>query len=625
VLLKHVRFNGLFYIASTALLIALAIAFQVKSLQLSHEQYSERARLNAQNLGATLAASIEGSFRNIDITLSAVTDHVRTEKSLKDIDKRVFNATLLELRNRVPSLSSLRVTNAAGEVVFGLEDATKIQSSDREYFQQLKVNPNTGMIISKPVVGRGIRKWMLICARRFNLSNGEFGGVVFAAVELEGMAERLSGKEIKLGGQDVFILFDNDLSIITRYVHGKQDIQAVGKNLPSPDLMKFKMVTEKSRFYVSNSTIDNINRIYYLQKISGQPLGLAIGLSADDAFSGWERESKNAQITTGIFSLVVLVGACLMYNAQMRRLKAVAKLEAAMNFNQKVIDSSAIGIQVCRRDGQCVLVNPALAQMVGGSEQELLQQNFRNLPSWKRCGALDVANKSLLSGATQHLQSEVTTSFGKTIWVQWLFIPFDNQGEQELLVMIRDITDIQHTRKALEESNCRLMQLSKIDGLTGIANRREYDDIGEREWQRALRTQESLAVAMIDIDYFKAYNDHYGHQAGDQCLRAVAQTLAAGLRGGGDFVARYGGEEFIVILSGHDATSAYQVIDRLRRDVEALALIHKGSTCALTVTFSAGIAAAVPQYGSTLSACVALADRNLYEAKRKGRNQIYST
>ena len=481
-----IHFNGLLHIAVPMLLIAVAIVFQAKNLQLSHEQYKDRARLTALNLGSTIAASIAGSFQNIDITLSAVTDHARQQQGLKSVDKQAFNTMLSEIRRRVPSLSALRVTNASGEVLFGLENAVGLNAGDRAYFQQLKANPNAGMVISEPVFGRGLKKWVVICARRFNLPNGEFAGVVFAAVELDGMAERLLGKEMKLGDQDEFVLFDNDPRVVIRYVHGKQDMQVSGKKIISSNLENFINSTESSRFAVKNSSIDDIERIFYVQRIAGQPLGLVVGLSTDDVFFNWRREAWNAWIITSIFSLVVLVGAYLTYRA-----------------------------------------------------------------------------------------------------------------------------------------NHRLAQLSTTDGLTGLPNRREYVNIGELEWQRAMRNKEWFAVAMVDIDHFKAYNDHYGHQAGDQCLCAVAQTLAAGLRNSSDFIARYGGEEFIVILPGQDALHAYDVLDRLRREVEALALPHAANKGSSIVTFSAGVAAVVPKHGSTLAACVEVADQHLYEAKRKGRNQIY--
>ena len=128
---------------------------------------------------------------------------------------------------------------------------------------------------------------------------------------------------------------------------------------------------------------------------------------------------------------------------------------------------------------------------------------------------------------------------------------------------------------------------------------------------------------MVDVDFFKIYNDLYGHQAGDQCLKLVAKTLSAGLRDGSDFVARYGGEEFIILLPGQHAEGAYDVLDRLRRDIAEMKLAHSGSKFLSVITFSVGFAVMVPQPGKTLIELIEQADQNLYMAKRKGKNQVY--
>ncbi|WP_082551801.1 ligand-binding sensor domain-containing diguanylate cyclase [Massilia sp. Root351] len=194
--------------------------------------------------------------------------------------------------------------------------------------------------------------------------------------------------------------------------------------------------------------------------------------------------------------------------------------------------------------------------------------------------------------------------------------------------------------RALQESNQKLAALSATDALTGIANRRGFDGALEREWRRAARRGEALAVAMFDVDHFKPYNDHYGHAAGDDCLRRVAQALAGGLHRAGDVVARYGGEEFAFIAPAASVEEALRMADSLRLAVEALALAHALSPFG-RVTVSVGVAAAVPAQGSpagggtglgaTLGAAGAAADgaaallhaadQALYRAKANGRNR----
>ncbi len=212
---------------------------------------------------------------------------------------------------------------------------------------------------------------------------------------------------------------------------------------------------------------------------------------------------------------------------------------------------------------------------------------------------------------------------GSAVWCSANVKLIDVQHPEEgMVVVFQDITARKEAERALRQANRELTELSIGDGLTGIANRRRFDQVAEREWQRALRHQESLAVALFDVDHFKAYNDQYGHLAGDVCLRRVAQKLKEGLRRSGDFVARYGGEDFVIILPGQSAQEAGEVLEQLRRNIEALAMPHAASQAAPFITVSAGFAVTVPQQGASLAALLEQADQNLYHAKRHGRNQV---
>jgi diguanylate cyclase (GGDEF)-like protein len=174
--------------------------------------------------------------------------------------------------------------------------------------------------------------------------------------------------------------------------------------------------------------------------------------------------------------------------------------------------------------------------------------------------------------------------------------------------------------EALALANARLERLAVTDTLTGLANRRRLDEILDAEWRRAMRYRTTLAVAMIDIDHFKGYNDHYGHAGGDECLRRVAASLAAAVRNT-DYVARYGGEEFMIVLPETDLAGTRIVAERVRADVEALAEPHAVAPRGI-VTISIGIAAVDPSAADSVDNLAKTADTHLYEAKRQGRNRI---
>ena len=159
------------------------------------------------------------------------------------------------------------------------------------------------------------------------------------------------------------------------------------------------------------------------------------------------------------------------------------------------------------------------------------------------------------------------------------------------------------------------------DGLTGIYNRRYFDQLFEQEWRRHQRQRSPLALALIDVDFFKAYNDTYGHQSGDECLRKVANGLKSALRRPGEVVARYGGEEFVVVLPYTDQGEVLKIGPWLCESIRDLAMPHSKSDVSEWVTISIGLATCVPSVKSTQATLLSFADEALYKAKANGRNR----
>ena len=181
---------------------------------------------------------------------------------------------------------------------------------------------------------------------------------------------------------------------------------------------------------------------------------------------------------------------------------------------------------------------------------------------------------------------------------------------------------VQQRTQALEEVNHQLEVLSVTDALTRLANRRRFDAVWLDEWQRALRQATPLAVIMLDVDHFKAYNDHYGHQQGDECLRRVGEVLLTTVRRAGELVARYGGEEFVVVLPGTSVIHAMAVAESIRANIQAAGIAHAHSGVAAVVTVSLGVAVGIPTQGDARDALVHAADAALYRAKDQGRNRV---
>ncbi|MBW3586195.1 MAG: diguanylate cyclase, partial [Cyanobacteria bacterium 0813] len=202
--------------------------------------------------------------------------------------------------------------------------------------------------------------------------------------------------------------------------------------------------------------------------------------------------------------------------------------------------------------------------------------------------------------------------------IRFLYEQEKRQSEE----LARQNLALEQAQLELQAANMELQRLASVDGLTQIPNRRCFDKKLELEWQCMEREKESLSLILCDIDFFKLYNDHYGHQGGDECLKQVAQILASNAQRAGDLAARYGGEEFAVILSRTDVKGAMRVAESIRSDLKAAAIFHAASKVSKFITLSMGIANVVPAAGLSIQGLIGQADRALYGAKLQGRDRI---
>ncbi|HEX7556902.1 MAG TPA: diguanylate cyclase, partial [Leptolinea sp.] len=186
---------------------------------------------------------------------------------------------------------------------------------------------------------------------------------------------------------------------------------------------------------------------------------------------------------------------------------------------------------------------------------------------------------------------------------------------QVVQARVRNHLEIKKYRDFLEN-------LSTTDSLTGISNRRQLDDTLEREWKRAIREKFPISFLLVDVDFFKSFNDHYGHPAGDNCLREIARGMAECVLRPADLVARYGGDEFACLLPNTDIRGALFVANRLKTRVEELKIAQAFSPVADHVTISIGVASQNPQFNDQFLTAIQNSDNNLYEAKQTGRNRV---
>ncbi len=190
-------------------------------------------------------------------------------------------------------------------------------------------------------------------------------------------------------------------------------------------------------------------------------------------------------------------------------------------------------------------------------------------------------------------------------------------------ITIRDITESKQAKAELENANKKLHRLAILDSLTQVANRRRFDQYFDQEWRRLTREQLPLSLILCDLDYFKCYNDSYGHQRGDECLIQVAQAIRQAVKRPADLVTRYGGEEFAVILPNTKAQGAKNVAQRIRLALKQLEISHYSSKASQYVTLSLGISSIIPSRDKSPDLLLNAADQALYKAKQQGRDRYY--
>jgi diguanylate cyclase (GGDEF)-like protein len=274
-------------------------------------------------------------------------------------------------------------------------------------------------------------------------------------------------------------------------------------------------------------------------------------------------------------------------------------------------------------DFRCLVVNPIISKALNRNREDLigkliLKKLLKNLDANLFNQFINVVETG------EPLDNDFYYPSGNSCWFHYVAVKLGDG----FAITVRDITtrkqtelELQQINDQLQEANHKLELLSNIDGLTQIANRRRFNDHLLLQWQHHQREQKSIALILIDIDYFKFYNDSYGHQGGDDCLIQVAQAIAKVPQRVVDLVARYGGEEFAVILPNTSIEGALLVAESIQEAIANLDIPHQNSMVSDRITLSMGVASLIPTTEQSLETLIAHADEALYAAKKQGRNQ----
>jgi diguanylate cyclase (GGDEF)-like protein/PAS domain S-box-containing protein len=368
--------------------------------------------------------------------------------------------------------------------------------------------------------------------------------------------------------------------------------------------------------------------------LAGSAMGLLV-ISIVGGFSTSSGRGPMALMITSssvtrdlILQMFVAVSMLILYiievvTAERKRLQG--NLKASEARFRLLAEASNDVIILSDLSGSRRYVSPAAEMVLGWEPEELVGGNYTQVVHPDDVAKVARLMEQCREGKpVEALQYRVRKKSGDYLWMEPSMRVFRDSVTDEPIGFVNVVRDISNRKAAEDELNkaFRVVEVqARLDGLTGVANRRRLDEDLEREWLRAGREGTPLSLLLIDIDYFKPYNDIYGHLFGDRSLRAVAEVAQKVIHRAGDLVARYGGEEFVVVLSNTDSVGAKDRAEQIRRAVELLAIPHTGNPHDV-VTVSIGCATQTPQHGSAYTDLVHAADGALYRAKSAGRNRV---
>ena len=349
------------------------------SLQQARLQYEERAEIATQNLANMLAESISESINKIDLTLLMVSDEVEKQFASGGINSQSLNALIHRQHARLPFMDGLRMVNAQGENAYGIDIVAGMRSrvDDRPFFIRLRSDPNAGLFISAPVVGRVSKKWQIVLARRVNKPDGSFGGVIYGTITLEYFRKIFSS--IDIGKRGIIVLRDEDLTLIARYPELEDFGASVGKKDAPPELQKALKLARESGSYQVVQSFDKIKRTSSYRKVSNPPLYIIVGLAYEDYLGAWWHELIWVSALSALFILGTLVSAVMLYRGWLRRTSAVQALalqeDALKETNSRlaeIIDFLPDATFVIDNDKKVIAWNKAMEEMSGVSKEEML-------------------------------------------------------------------------------------------------------------------------------------------------------------------------------------------------------------------------------------------------------------
>jgi len=475
-------------------------------------------------------------------------------------------------------------------------------------------------ISQAPFFGRPIElpngDWILTISQRLNRADGTLGGVVVATIDCRYFAKFYSSFDV--GRLGAISLASSDGILLARAPY---DSTQIGRDLSASPLFSQQIATRKTGQYDAASPVDGVTRVSAFDSSYRYPLVTIVSVSRDEVLAPWfagamQRFAVAAALILGL----ALLGLRLADQMGRRQRSEQILVQKEAEF-RLLAESASDLVERFAADGRRLYISPAMERLLGHKPHDLLGTNaFDTIHMEDRPAVAEAADRLRRKQTTEEtIVFRAQHANGRELWLETALrvaAPTDQRQQAGVVGVTRDVTE----RKRLE---MKLASLATIDGLTGLANRRAFDEALTREVSRCRRSQTPLSLLMIDCDRFKRFNDDYGHLEGDACLRAIAAVILDRARRPLDMAARYGGEEMVLLLPDTDLGAARTIGVAICRQVEALGIRHDRNLPWKLATISVGVATLDATDGDTRDGAwlVSTADLALYDAKAQGRNQ----
>jgi len=576
-------------------------------------QDAKRAAREATiNVGRVVADGIGRDIELVDLSLQSILNGLRLAEA-EGLDPYRRHQLLFDSLPQMRGVGTMVVLDEEGNIV---TDSKSVQPrglgfGQRDYFRVHKESASAGLFVSRPFFSRLTNLWSIAISRRVTRPDGSFGGVVVGTLRVAYLENLFRQLDLRQDG--AIMLLRADGAVMARFpaVQG-----LLGKELSDIELFRHYPASE-SGYYETIASADGVARLYSYTAVPSLPLVVLVGMADDDIYEAWRNKAWVIALLTLLLCMGTMVLVWMLRREFALRLAAERSALRSEARYRVLAENSADIIAMSRLDGLITYISPAIKDVLGWAPADIEGHSVNDF--------VRADYVPLFSGDEQSWPRLLTfpARHRDTSWI-WLEASVrrlpPEMGDERYILNIRDVSRRKKAEEALEAENAQLLAMAATDSLTNLSNRRRFDEALEREWRRAHRDQTSLALLLIDADHFKALNDHYGHQHGDQYLRTIAQLIQGNIRRPADMAARYGGEEFAVLLPKTDIDGAYLIAENIRKATLDARIPHlKGEQGVMTV--SIGVDAMVPAEGLTAATLVRQADAALYAAKRQGRNR----